>query len=317
MCYISSKNDKNKDDKMIDILLATYNGEKYLDLQLFSIVNQTYKEWNLYIHDDGSSDNTVSIIKKWEKNDSRIHYIEDDKKHLGPGNNFLSLIPYSKSDYVCFCDQDDFWFENKLEKYVNEISKYGHEKPVCILFSAYVWNENKITPLLNEFSRSINSLLFTAGTQGCSLVFNKKVVEYALMFVNNNIYLHDYLIVFISILFGMYLYCPDKVMLYRQHANNVTGHLPRSKIEKKINSIMKNKNTPFLYPKMYNDIVTIYNTLKNLIPLHEQRLFEKYISLPQKNKIQRFFSLTTSNFVIGEHSHLYFMIKYLMRKKYI
>ena len=66
---------------MIDILMATYNGERYLDVQISSIVNQTYKDWRLYIRDDGSLDNTVNIIKKWENLDNRIIVIQDEKKN--------------------------------------------------------------------------------------------------------------------------------------------------------------------------------------------------------------------------------------------
>ena len=62
---------------MIDILLATYNGEKYLDTQIASIVNQSYKDWILYIHDDGSSDNTVILIQKWCDLDKRIIFVND------------------------------------------------------------------------------------------------------------------------------------------------------------------------------------------------------------------------------------------------
>lgn len=62
---------------MIDILLATYNGEKYIDTQISSIVNQSYSDWKLYIHDDGSSDSTVEKIKFWTSRDTRIAFIED------------------------------------------------------------------------------------------------------------------------------------------------------------------------------------------------------------------------------------------------
>ena len=113
---------------MIDICLATYNGAKYLDVQIASIVTQTYKDWNLYIHDDGSTDNTIEIVKKWEKLDSRIQFIDDEVKHLGPGNNFFHLLQFCESEYICFCDQDDFWFENKLSEYIHFISQINYTK---------------------------------------------------------------------------------------------------------------------------------------------------------------------------------------------
>ena len=302
---------------MIDILLATYNGEKYLDLQIFSLVNQTYRDWCLYIHDDGSTDKTVEVIKKWVEKDSRIKFIDDDVKHLGPGNNFIHLIPFVKNEFVCFCDQDDFWFENKLEKYVEKMSKMDNSIPQCKLFSAYVWNTNKITPLINEYSPNLSSLLFTGGTQGCSMVFNRRLVDYLLPFVGKNIYLHDYLIAFVATLFGTYGYEIDKLMLYRQHSNNVTGHLPKSKTEKILKSIFAHKNESFIYPKIYDDIVTIYGVLGNKISIKDRKSIQDYLDLPNYKKFKRFVRILFSKYKIGKHSHFYFVIKYLLRKNYI
>lgn len=111
---------------MIDILLATYNGEKYLDSQITSIVNQTYKEWTLYIRDDVSFDNTQGVIKKWALLDSRIKLVDNRNESLGIGGNFLRLLRYSTADYICFCDQDDYWFENKLEV-LYKVIKENHQ----------------------------------------------------------------------------------------------------------------------------------------------------------------------------------------------
>jgi len=100
----------------VDILMATYNGEKYIKNQLLSLQQQTFSDWNLLIRDDGSTDNTLDIIQEFKKHDSRIKIIETDGvKGRGPGRNFLELTKCSLSKYVIFCDQDDIWFEKKLE----------------------------------------------------------------------------------------------------------------------------------------------------------------------------------------------------------
>lgn len=96
----------------VDILMATYNGEKYLRNQLLSLQQQTYEDWTLWVRDDGSTDDTPFILRKFAESDSRIIIVEEDAgQRLGPGRNFLGLTKYSTADYVIFCDQDDIWFE--------------------------------------------------------------------------------------------------------------------------------------------------------------------------------------------------------------
>ena len=112
----------------IEILMATYNGEKYIGEQINSIINQTYTNWNLLIRDDGSKDKTLNIIKKYEKMDNRIILIRDNKDNLGFVKNFEELLKKSRTEFVMFSDQDDYWLENKIEKYVEVIEKLDKKK---------------------------------------------------------------------------------------------------------------------------------------------------------------------------------------------
>ena len=102
--------------RKIAILMATYNGEKYIEEQLKSIQNQTFEDWTLYIRDDGSTDNTLQICHEIASSDNRIIIIEEDKKeNLGAANSFLRLLSIVESDYYMFSDQDDVWKNNKIE----------------------------------------------------------------------------------------------------------------------------------------------------------------------------------------------------------
>lgn len=280
---------------MIDILLATYNGAKYLDVQIASIVTQTYKDWNLYIHDDGSSDNTIEIVKKWEKLDSRIQFIDDEVKHLGPGNNFFYLLGFCESEYICFCDQDDFWFENKLSEYIHFISNSDRSIPFCYIFSSYIWHKEYIKLFLHEKATTLNRILFTAGTQGCSMVFNQALLKKALCLKEKNVYLHDYVIVLLGGIFGKVKYIPKKLMLYRQHDSNVTGVMPKTKIDKLFRSMQKTGKT-FVYPKMYDDIASVYGCLKNEMPIKHSRLIAKYFDIADSPRYIQFWKLLFSDF---------------------
>ena len=117
----------------VDILLATYNGELYIETQILSIISQTFKKWQLLIHDDGSSDTTIFIIKKWAAIDNRIKLIEDEVKTRNAAKNFMHLLKYSTAEYVMFCDQDDIWFDNKVQLMFDTMSQLHHKSYIQTL----------------------------------------------------------------------------------------------------------------------------------------------------------------------------------------
>ncbi|HND46573.1 MAG TPA: glycosyltransferase, partial [Chitinophagales bacterium] len=101
----------------VDILLATYNGERFLQKQIDSILQQTYSNFTIYIRDDGSKDGTIKIIKDYaQKYPNKIIFIEDILGNLGVTQNFNELMKYSSANYIAFSDQDDIWLPNKIEQ---------------------------------------------------------------------------------------------------------------------------------------------------------------------------------------------------------
>lgn len=104
----------------VNILLSTYNGEKYLAEQIESILDQTFKGWTLLIRDDGSNDGTSEIIKGYESKDARIKFINKNKiENIGIHKSFKSLAKFSDADWYFLCDQDDVWLPNKIENMLN------------------------------------------------------------------------------------------------------------------------------------------------------------------------------------------------------
>ena len=102
-------------EEQIDVLLATYNGEKYLKEQIDSILNQTYKNIKLIISDDCSTDKTVEILKEYESRDDRIElYLQ--QQNLGVVKNIEFLLNKVKCPYYMLADQDDYWMPEKIEK---------------------------------------------------------------------------------------------------------------------------------------------------------------------------------------------------------
>ena len=146
-------------EEKVDVLLATYNGEKYLKEQIDSILNQTYQNINLIISDDNSNDSTRKILEEYKKIDNRIKiYLQD--KNLGYIKNFEFLLTKVESNYYMLSDQDDVWLPEKIEKSMKTLK----EKNADLVFGDLeVVDEklNTIYPSFGDFmllNRKINKL---------------------------------------------------------------------------------------------------------------------------------------------------------------
>ena len=127
---------------MIAILMATYNGSRYLREQIDSILSQTNDNWQLYIHDDGSTDSTMDIILEYcNKYIGKIVYLNDAQKHRGAAMSFMYLLKQVEADYYMFCDQDDVWLPNKVEQEFKSITEYSNEKPILVFSDLYIVDE--------------------------------------------------------------------------------------------------------------------------------------------------------------------------------
>lgn len=218
----------------IDILLATYNGARFLAEQLDSLFNQTNQDWTLIVHDDGSMDETVEIVKSYQvRNPSRIVLIEDDIKTGGAKNNFSHLIQFSISEYVMFCDQDDVWLSNKIELTLNQMLKLENtypNKPILVHTDLVVVDKklNEIAPSMFNYQKiskspSFEELLVQNNVTGCTMMINKKAREDSLPIPKDAI-MHDWWIALISMANRGHVALLDKpTILYRQHQSNSVG----------------------------------------------------------------------------------------------
>lgn len=113
----------------VEILLATYNGEKYLETQMDSILAQTFQDFQVIIRDDGSKDRTVEIVRGYEaRYPGKIRLVTDDAVCGNPASNFMQLLKYATADYIMFADQDDYWLPEKVEVSLREIKRIEAEK---------------------------------------------------------------------------------------------------------------------------------------------------------------------------------------------
>lgn len=219
-------------NEKIDILLATYNGEKYIREQIDSILNQTYKNIKLIISDDCSSDNTVNILKEYKQKDDRIEVYEQ-QQNLGVVKNIEFLLKQVKNNYYMLSDQDDIWLPEKVEK---SFKRLIEEKSDLVFGDLEVVDKNLNTMyasfgdfmLLNrKINKYINTdklnYLYNCVT-GCTILAKKETLAQIIPLPNNSKYLiHDHWIGLMVSIYGKVAYIPEKYIKYRQHGNNQVG----------------------------------------------------------------------------------------------
>ncbi|MFT4856183.1 MAG: glycosyltransferase involved in cell wall biosynthesis [Algoriphagus sp.] len=241
-----------ENQNMIEIILPTYNGSAYLEVQLESIFNQTNQDWKLLIRDDGSTDDTTSIIEKWQACfPEKIKYIRDESERLGAIGSFSKLLEYSSSPYVMLCDQDDFWLIKKVEISLNRLQaaevKFGKNTPVMIcsdlevvdeqlnLISPSFWKDRKDDPtILGDFEKLIAHSVVT----GSTIMLNRAAVLVSAP-INTRFFLHDQWISIKVARYGKVLFINEPLIKYRQHTSNVLGSFKLNKryLAKKAKSI--------------------------------------------------------------------------------
>jgi len=216
----------------VDILLAVYNGEMYLEQQLLSIREQTHKNWKLLVRDDGSSDGSMKIIEKY-LGELNIEIITDKMGSLGATGNFSALLKHSDASYIMFCDQDDVWHSNKIEIMLSELKRsektYGLEMPLLLfsdlsivdknlkLIASSLWNHIGLNPEKIEFG----SLLVQNPAWGCTICFNRSLAN-VVGEIPRGAILHDRWLMLAAAAFGKISHIPQSTIQYRQHEKNAS-----------------------------------------------------------------------------------------------
>lgn len=219
---------------MIAILLSTFNGACFLHEQLDSLLQQTYKEFVLYIRDDGSNDDTMKIVKRYVSLYSNFVFLNDEVKHRGACQGFLWMLKQVHADYYMFCDQDDVWMPFKIEltyKIMQAEETRFKDMPILIHTDLTVTDSslNIIHPSLWMFQKTSpmqigeKYLCLVNYVTGCTALFNSKLCKLAISGGSDAI-MHDHWIgICADAAGGRILSIPTATIYYRQHCNNTIG----------------------------------------------------------------------------------------------
>ena len=215
----------------IGIILATYNGEKYLREQLDSILSNTFKDYEIHICDDGSTDGTIAIAKEYAEKYPQIT-LWQNKQNQGYTRNFLKAVQRETFPYFMFCDQDDIWKPDKIEVTYRAM-KAAEEKengPILVFTDAESYDDVSKTDIgsFHKMSHLDTKKVDTAHLFmenkciGCTIMCNAKVRGY-LTELPEEIRVHDWWLALICSHFGKVVYVDKMTLHYRQHSDNMIG----------------------------------------------------------------------------------------------
>ena len=288
----------DKENELITILMATYNGERFVRAQIESILDQTEQNFILQIQDDGSTDGTFSILCEYAEK-----YPEKIKAHKSVANsggakwNFLQMMAAYQDDYVMLCDQDDVWLPNKIEVTLRAMQNmeetYGKQTPILVHTDLTVVDEslhvigeslNKMLDLRME-NVALPSQVAQNTVTGCTAMYNQALAQ--LIRIPNFCMVHDWWLGLIAICFGKKEYLPERTMLYRQHGANSIGAKKVVSFSFIANKILHPENIREQLGATYQQAAEFLGVYDDRISEGQKQFLSEYASIPTHGKLQR------------------------------
>jgi glycosyltransferase involved in cell wall biosynthesis len=295
----------------IDVLMAVFNGEKYIEEQITSILNQTYQNLHLIIRDNASEDSTVNIIERLiEGNPDRITLL-CSLKNVGVIGNFSALMEQSHADYVMFSDADDVWQLDKVEKTVAELNelekKFGKDNPLLVHTDLTVVN-GQLKPLHPSFWKyshikpqkgdALNRLLVQNVVTGCTMLVNRPLLNLALP-IPESIVMHDWWLALIASAFGHIGTVDEPTMLYRQHGSNDTGAKKFSIVSSLKRHLNKKEQQKISLskPKRFKQAQELLQRYKKLLSQEQITLLTDFVLMEKASFLKKRYLMTKHKFL--------------------
>ncbi len=207
----------------VNVLMSTYNGEKYIKEQLDSILAQTYPNIEIYVRDDGSKDNTISILKEYETK-GKIHFIQGE--NVGFIHSFFKLLKdCNQAYYYAFSDQDDIWLEDKIQRAVRRLEENKEENLPIMYYSNYDFYYEDMTfksHAPNRKKPSFHNCLVECINSGMNTVINEKARQLTINAIPEVCASHDWWLYMICEGMGKVIYEDVATVKHRSHGNNVS-----------------------------------------------------------------------------------------------
>lgn len=221
---------------MIAILMATYNGEKYLAEQIASILRQTEQDFTLHIRDDASTDGTLAIAQRFAaSHPGKISVYANDANTGSSKANFMRMIAETQDDYVMLCDQDDVWLDTKVADTLRCMraleAEHGRDVPLLVHTDLRVVDADlrEVAPSLFESTgvhyqrRAPHEIIVQNNGAGCTMLYNRALAARLAGVSGDGCAMHDWWVMLAASVFGHIGVLKEGTILYRQHGENVVG----------------------------------------------------------------------------------------------
>jgi glycosyltransferase involved in cell wall biosynthesis len=279
----------------VDILLATCEGERFIEEQLGSILSQTYAPLRLIVRDDASQDKTPEILQSYAKRYPDKILFFSSRERSGVKLNFSKLMELSSAPYIMFSDQDDVWMPHKVEKTLEHMrlmeQQYGNH-PFLVHTDLVVVDENlrdlhpsfwkyvRIKPIQDE---SLNRLLSQNVITGCTMMVNRLLLELAKP-IPQETFMHDWWIALTAAAFGKIGVIQEPTIYYRQHGNNALGAQKFGSLGNLKNNFRKLMKHDV---RKFQQAATFYHRYHDLFSARHRALVKAFIDLQRKSWTQK------------------------------
>lgn len=276
---------------MIEILMATFNSEAFLDAQIRSLFEQSYPHFTLTVRDNRSTDSTLDRLKKWQELYPNRIQLHTAPQHGDALSNFSALLQLSKAEYLAFCDSDDVWLPHKLAKSVEKLkqleTRYGKQTP-CLVYTDLIPTDAGLHPLASSFWKesgfparvpTFSSQLMRNRLTGCTLLFNR-ALALSSQPIPKEALMHDAWLGLVATAFGQVALLNEPTLLYRQHAANQLGSVPCSPLK-----LLFLKKIPLIWKRRFN------TRTRFMQGKHFLQRYEKKLSPYQRDTLDAFLKL--------------------------
>lgn len=295
--------------KTIQVLLACYNGERYLPQQLASLQEQDDPAFSVLMQDDGSADGTSALLQAAA--DVRFLLGAESGRHLGAIGNFISLMGQCTADYAALCDQDDVWAADKLSRCRAAMeqaeARYGAETPLLVHSDArLVDGEGRI--LSESFfahqgwdgsAAALSRLLVQNNVTGCTLMMNTPLRRLVLQHADpQKMFMHDWFIALTAAAFGHIVFIPEPLVDYRQHGANVMGASRRSLLQRGIQAMGQWQKGKARIALTYTHTRAFLNAYGAALPEAARQTIEHYLATESMGKLRRIITVQKNGYAM-------------------
>ncbi len=286
-----------KKNPAISVVMATYNGEQFLEEQIGSILDQTLPPSEFLVCDDGSTDGTIAILEKYQRKGRLKLFIND--RNLGYAGNFKKAVSLAaEGHYVALSDQDDVWRPDKLLLSAERLAAIEKPEIPCMVYSDLIVVDRDRN-LLNPSFRSIlgqgnypynlKTLLFGNFVNGCTIFMNPCARKY-MSSLPDDLY-HDAWLALATYTFGNAESLPEPQVEYRQHTSNVTfstAYQHQSRLRRVLAELLSSiRGNAQIFRYQFTLVRRFYDTYGINMDHETRRLFEEFLTMENKSYLSK------------------------------